>query len=355
AVARKAEFEDEYRYRRPDGSVVWVHGRARPQFHADGHVLGYIGTVDDITERQHAQIELEQRARLDQCINELSVGFIRHDGKDTNFLIHHALAVVGAFAGADRCGYFTIDTQKSNMSCTHLWVHPDVQGQDLGLQNMPVADFGWTISRILRGKVVSIPKVDSLPSTAIGERRKLEANSVQSLLLVPILSAGQITSFISVTAVRSQVNWAADITLLLRIAGEIILNAVQRRSADQSQQQHIRDLEDINLKLERHSEELQRLAYVASHDLQEPLRIVSSFSSLLAQNYRGHLDSRADEYIDDITGAAARLQKLINDLLTYTRMDLQPRAPVDCDMNEIARVVQTNLSETTHSLGARID
>jgi PAS domain S-box-containing protein len=355
AVAAKAEFDEEYRYQRPDGSIIWVHGRARPQFHADGHVLGFIGTIDDITERKQAQIELEQRARLDQCVNELTVGFVRHGGKDTDVLIQRALAEVGLFAGSDRSAYFTIDTEKSDISCTHLWLRPEVQAQDLALQHIPLADLGWAVPRILRGEIISVPRIAALPLDAIGEKRKLDANSVKSLLVVPILSAGQVTSFITLTAVRAEMHWGSDITLLLRIAGEIILNALQRREAQQSQQLHIRDLEDINLKLEQRSEELQRLAYVASHDLQEPLRIVSSFSSLLAQKYRGQIDGRADEYIGYITEAAARLQRLINDLLTYTRMDNQPRALVNCDMNEIAQVVLANLAESTHSLGARID
>jgi PAS domain S-box-containing protein len=96
--------------------------------------------------------------------------------------------------------------------------------------------------------------------------------------------------------------------------------------------------------LERSNRELEQFAYVASHDLQEPLRMVSSYTQLLARHFEGQLDEKAKKYIDYAVDGAVRMQQLINDLLTFARLGTRgaPFNPVDT--HALLGVVIKNLS-----------
>jgi len=107
--------------------------------------------------------------------------------------------------------------------------------------------------------------------------------------------------------------------------------------------------------LERSNSELEQFAYIASHDLQEPLRKVASFTQLLQRRYSGQLDARADQYIEFAVDGAKRMQALINDLLQYSRVGRSAREPALVPSDAALAQARSNLATAMEETGATVE
>ncbi len=103
------------------------------------------------------------------------------------------------------------------------------------------------------------------------------------------------------------------------------------------------ELRQSNLELQRSNEELQQFVYVASHDLQEPLRVLTNFSELLQQRYSDQLDEDGREFLGYMSDAARRMRKLIRDLLEYSRVQTRGSPSKRVNMNLVAARALGNL------------
>ncbi len=106
--------------------------------------------------------------------------------------------------------------------------------------------------------------------------------------------------------------------------------------------------------LKRSNTELQQFAYVASHDLQEPLRMVSSYLTLLARRYKGKLESDADEFIEYAVDGADRMQGLIEALLLYSRVNTRGKSPEPTDCEDVLKQALNNLQVAIEEKDAEV-
>ena len=148
-------------------------------------------------------------------------------------------------------------------------------------------------------------------------------------------------------------------TFAITVNGTAIALAINRVSAERRRRleetrSHLNALEASNAALNRANEELQHFSYVASRDLQEPLRSVSGYVQLLGKRYEGQLDEKALGYIAKSNAAAQRMQTLIEDLLAYTRVNTQGRAFERVDTARVLDDTLANLHAAIEETGVKI-
>jgi signal transduction histidine kinase len=151
------------------------------------------------------------------------------------------------------------------------------------------------------------------------------------------------------TAVECIKRGAADYVLkddLARLPESVRRAMREKRLRDQNKQGQD--------ELARSNRDLEQFAYVASHDLQEPLRMVATYTQLLAERYKGKLDADADKYIHYAVDGALRMQVLVRDLLAFSRVGRQGTELATIDCNLVMETVLQNLEAATKDSGARV-
>src|ERR1700674_2930054 len=159
-----------------------------------------------------------------------------------------------------------------------------------------------------------------------------------------------------VTAVECIKQGATDYVLkdgLARLP-EVIRRALREKNERSLRHQMEEDLARKVDELARSNADLEQFAYVASHDLQEPLRMVTAYTQLLAERYRGKLDENADKYIGYASEGAQRMQILIQDLLSFSRVGRNGVAHGSVDCNAVMIDVLQTLGPVIQENGAVI-
>jgi PAS domain S-box-containing protein len=160
----------------------------------------------------------------------------------------------------------------------------------------------------------------------------------------PLLVDGKL---VGVLAMFARYALPEDTTSALGSIADVIAQGVVRRRTEIELQHRLEDLA-------RSNGELEQFAYVASHDLQEPLRMVASYNQLLARRYKGKLGADADEFIGFTVEGVTRMQRLINDLLAYSRVGTRFSERVEVDLHKVYEIAIGNLQRAIHDEGATV-
>ncbi len=215
---------------RKDKSIMPVESHARI-IDSGGRKL-VLSAIRDITERKRAEKELRYRLEFEKLITSISTNFINITSDEIDGAINRALQAIGVFTGVDRSYVFMVSKDGTNIDNTHEWCADLDCSQLQNLKGLHFDSFPWFAGKMRRHETISISRVSDMPPDASVEIAALQKSPIKSLIDVPMVYGGVLFGYLGLTSVHKELTWSEDLTALLKIVGEIFVNALVRKMAE---------------------------------------------------------------------------------------------------------------------------
>lgn len=330
-----------------DGSALWVAWTSRLQYDEAGQVVGLLAVGHDVTEQRLAREQVGHRDQLLRAMNYAAGCFLQPaDWLET---LNRVLERVGEAVGVTRMGVYqnygtTSGERRARVAAA--WTLPEgtaPAGQ--ALSDLRLVEFGlgrWEETLGAGGTVA--PRREDLP---VAEAAAAAAAGLGGAALAPITVRGSWWGWVYFQDHRQARRWTEADLEALHTCADLIASSVLRRQAREQLEQTVEDLERSNV-------ELEQFAYIASHDLQEPLRMVMSYVQLLEQEFGGVLGEEGREYLEFAVEGTQRMHRLVKDLLGYSRVGSRRQPLVSCDCGRALQEALANLGPALNETHAEV-
>lgn len=180
---------------------------------------------------------------FENIITTISTNFINLQPDEIDAEINRALRTISQATRVERSCVVVFsgdaDTARDGIrpaTCTHAWSAPEIVAQNRPLDSISATTWPWLQAHIARGAIVNIPLISALPAEAEVERRVCRAQSIQSFVVIPMTYRGDVVGYLKFDALRAQKTWSDHTIALLKIVGEIFVNALEHKRAQEALQ-----------------------------------------------------------------------------------------------------------------------
>ncbi len=326
----------DFKTRVRDGRVIdttWANVRL-----SDGSIIG-IG--QDITDRKQAEEELQRQIRYQQLLAEITLRI--RESLQIEVILNTTVTELQQLLQADRVLFYRLLPNCNGKVVAEAVV---AGWQSLLGRELVNHCFEGEYLQQYQQQIHAWPDVEQAGFQPCHLER-LRQFKIKANLIVPIFLKDKIWGMLFVHQCSAPRQWHQfEVDLLQQLANQLSIALAQAELLEQET--------CYSQELARSNAELEQFAYVASHDLQEPLRTLASYAKLLSRRYSGQLDDRADRFIQYIVEEALRMQALINDLLKYSRVGRQAQNFAPCDTRAVFDMVVSRLQDAIATSGATV-
>jgi PAS domain S-box-containing protein len=306
-----------------------------------GRVKGFLSVLTDITERKHTAETLEYRMNLEKLITNISTNFINLSAEEIDNGINQALKTLGEFAEVDRSYVFQFSDDDQKTSNTHEWCADGITPQIHNLQDLSVDSTPWWMDKLRKFETIHIPDIEKLPARAKNEKEILRAQSIKSLIAIPMVYNRRLVGFMGFDSVRRKRTWSEEIITLLTIVSEIFVNTLMRKRTHQ-------ELDEYHEKMFRAEQlaSLGTLSATIAHELNQPLTVMQLFLQQgLRDIKKGRDIDKVAEKLKDSLEEVSKAAVIVDRFRRFARKSSPRRDISEVNPVEIANRITGVLAE----------
>lgn len=204
---------------------------------------GSVGTLRSITDRREEYRQITYIEPFATQLTELANNLLRQDETDIDTKVNDSLETIGRLVSADRSYVFDVNQDIKTIDNTYEWTADGVEPQIEDLQDIPFSALPWWMEQLENDETISVQRVADLPPEAAAAQELLQAQDIESVVVLPVIFDGELRGFVGFDWVTTQSAWSEEFLHILAISGELIFSGLnqnrQRRELEAERQEKL--------------------------------------------------------------------------------------------------------------------